>query len=471
MQQLPSVFENNRRLNHILILVIVFLAVVIIGGTNFNGLYGQDSHEYLRFAKNIKNSISGNEVLTTLFWPKLYPIIGAIIGLTGLPMIAVMQGISIIAFIGTILILKKIIALVYEKDATIYLLIGAITQVYFLRGGFLVMSDMISCFFITCTLYFFHKSQHKRTVYNVGFIILFALFAFFTRYASAIILLPVITFSMVQFIRQLPNLTRWIVLISGSCIAIFIIYLNNHFLVESSFRISEWSVKNFFSKELIGRDGVSMHTVPNGLYIFGNFFHFGYLSIGVLLLPFYGKINVKRIETTSILIYLLFIGGLATQNYRFLLILHPFVLILLFPAFIALWQWLQQHKLSAVFIMGVLIFNCCFFMYSFSKTLQAHHIERMIVKEIKRLNSDAPIYSFYVDQSFASYGINNQVYNFYYQEYDTFEKNALVVFNEGAFKDQWKGHPVMNNWNRLHDNYSLDTLVKLQSNWRIYRVK
>lgn len=475
MQQRLSVILDTgltgKYKKYFLPLTVLIIACYMIFFLQFNGLYGQDSHAYLKYAKELKHFVLEGTETSSFFWPIFYPLLGAIVGIVGLPIAMMMQIISIAAFLGTLMQLRKIISLVYAKDATIYIFLGAATQVYFMRGGFLVMSDMLDCFFITTIVWKFLQWQKEKKIQFFVFILLLSFFAFTTRYPSIIVVGPMVVVCSMHYFKLLRFPLQLILGLLVLLIASFIVYLNNRFIIESLHIFHSWNFSNWFSVDLVGRDGVSSHTVPNVLYVFGNLFHIGYLSFGIGLIPFYNRLRMNSTLLLGLILYVLLLVGISTQNYRFLLIVHPIILFLLFPAFDGLWEWLTNKRLRVIFVLGVVVFNASFFIYSFSKTLTVYSTEREIVEALKQINSDAPIYSFYVDQSFTSYGIQNKVYNFYYEDYSDFESGALVVFNESQFKKQWKGHHVMNNWNRLKSNYELDTLKVVKSNWRIYRIK
>jgi len=438
---------------------------------DFNGLYGQDSHEYLRYSKELHASMTNGTVTGDFFWPKGYPFSGAILGLSRIPIDWCLRLISLGALLGTLFYTKKIIHLLTGKDASIFLILGAATQVYFVRAGFLIMSDMLCCFFLMVAFYHYFRFVQQQRILRALLLLLFAAAAFLTRYPSAaLLIIPCLHVGYLVF-RSSTIQLRILFVIVGVLIVGTVILMNQSLIRESAYRFSNWNFMNAFQLTVQSRDGIETRTVPNGLYIFGNAFHLGFLSIGVCLIPFYKRLKKQPFLFASILLYLLLLVGLANQNYRFLVIAHPLVLVFLFPAFDALWDWLSSKRLGMLFISGILLFNTTLFYFSFRKMYSAHQNEKEIVIRIKALHDQHPIYSFYVDQSFASYGIENEVRNLFMKEYYTFDKNALVVFNEALFSEQWKDHRVMQNWNRLKKTSKLDTLVVLETNWIIYRVK
>lgn len=462
--------ENYRHLILLGFPITLFLFIRIY--LDFNGLYGQDSHAYYQYALELKSFFEQGSSLSPFNWPKLFPFIGALIGLTGFPILLGLQLTSLLALVGVLFYGNKCIYLLHQKDGSWFLLLGAASTVYFSRGGLLLMSDMLSAFFIVLAYYHYLSVTLSKKHINTIYVFVFSILAVYTRYPAALLLaLPIIKVLQLSLLK-FPKYLRLILITLVFVLATALLVFNNNMLHLSTQLFSQWSFKNLFTRTFISSDGAVHQWVPNVLYILGSFFHIGLLAFGILLLPFYRKIKTpNKIILVSVALYLLFVGGLLTQNYRFFIISHALVLFLLFPAFSGLWQWLKQKKIHSLFVIGVLSFNIAFYTYSFSKTYQVYRVEKLVVKKLNELNITTPIYSFYVDQSFKSYGIKNEVRNLYYKEFTDFETGALVVFNEHKFASQWVNTPVMNNWQQINELYDLDTLATLTDDWQIYLIK
>lgn len=450
-------------------LVVTTLFVLAIC-MDFNGLYGQDSHAYLAYSKSLREQLLHGTDPGSFFWPKGYPLSGMLLSLTGLPELWALRIVSFLSLIGTLWLGNKWIRLLYDKDGSLLLLLGAATQIYFVRAGFLVMSDMLATFCVVGVFYTYFQLRlaHKKAAFF--WLCLFAVMAFFTRYATAAIILIPVIHGTVLFLRQLPLFWRLSLLVSGTFLTGLLVWANNRIISEAFFQFSNWSFANGFRLTFESRDGITHNTVPNILYVFSNFLHIGYFSMGILLVPYYRKMDSNgRFVLVCVGLYLLFLFGIQMQNYRFLVISHIPILVALFPAFDGFHKWLGGKV--TLFAVGVVLFNGVFTWYSFRKTYKAHCLEREIVSELRPLLKNETIYAFYVDQSFPSYGIQNKVQNFFMKDYDHFEHGAVVVFNEEQFSHQWKKHRVMRNWRRLTANYQLDTLKVLTDNWSIYRIR
>lgn len=456
----------------VVLLAPVILLFVVACVADFNGLYGQDSHAYLLFSENLKNHWLNGTPKMPFFWPEGYPAFGAILSLLGISCLWALRIISLISLIGSLWLAKSCIAFLWKKDGTLWLFLAAVTQIYFVRSGFLVMSDMLCAFFVLTVIYaLLHYRESKATRY-LFLVLLASAGAFYVRYASAVVLFVPVIYTAYLFLMNLRFSLRIVLITAGTSLVLAAVLLNNHFLAEMLNRAEAWSFSYVYERTIVNSDGRITNTIPNGLYIFGNFFHAGYLSCGLFLLPFYKKMDRNSWFLLGLVaVYMIFLAGLNMQNYRFLVVTHLLVVIALFPAFQAAFELVRRPIIRWGLVAGIVCVNGFVGWYSFRKMWAVHSFEKTVTREIRAVEQGEPIYSFYIDQSFPSYGIHNKVYNFYMDDYLVFEKGALVVFNEKNFAEQWKDHRVMRNWNRLKQHYQLDTLRRLEQNWTIYRIR
>lgn len=463
--------ERSSRLRFLPYAVILAGFIVLTFGFEFNGLFGQDAHEYLRFAKALKTEWSTGTPAGDFHWPKAYPMIGATLSYLGISVLFSMQMISLFACFGSIFVANKVIRHLYQADGSLLLLLGAASQVYFLRMGYLVMSDALCAFLIISAVFAYLKLKQETSIKWLAIFLVASVLAFFTRYASLPIVL-VLTMHLLWTTSKKWDL--WIRATLGSILILFgfvLLYANNSALSQIVDRIAEWSPTNLLHRTHSREGRLETNLVPNAMYIWSNFLHLGYLSIGVLLLPWIKQWNFKERELwMAVLIYLIFIGGLEIQNQRFMVLTHLPVLVLVFPAFAALWAWLQSKKLGIAFCGAVLLFNGALFFYSFQKTYKVHRLEKQIVAALQPFDDDTPILSFYVDQSFASYDLPNPTQNLWHS-YPDFIPGGLVVFNPEKFKESWGNGMVMTNWRLLNERHRLLVIKELPENWKIYRIK
>lgn len=93
--ELFEVVNNQKRWGFFVVSGVLFIIFQFI--LDFNGLYGQDSHAYYQYSLKLKAMLQGSENdLGFFFWPKLFPFLGAFIGLTGTPVLLILQLISLL---------------------------------------------------------------------------------------------------------------------------------------------------------------------------------------------------------------------------------------------------------------------------------------------------------------------------------------------------------------------------------------
>lgn len=452
------------------VLAAIYLVVIVV--FDFNGLYGQDSHEYLRFAKELKQSFMLGTAPGYFHWPKFYPVLGAIVSYSGISVLHAMQFISILACFGTIWLAQRSIQLMNGTKGVWLLLLGACTQTYFMRSGMYVMSDALCAFFVMGVFYLYLRLLQKNAVKFYLLMILLSALAVYTRYASIPILIVPIIHSTYQVLVGVRAYTR-----IGLATLLFVLIglsftFNEHLSKQIIEHLSEWKISNLFHRTHYREVRLEVNLVPNIIYIWSNFFHVGFLIFGFLLVPWIKKWSWNyRGLWIAILIYLVFIGGLEIQNQRFMVLSHMPVLLLVYPGFAELWDWLRSRKLQLLFTIGVFAANLSFFYYSFSKTYKVHRIEKEISEQLMKYDHDVWIYSFYVDQSFSSYGLTNHTENLWLMEKPEFIIGSLVVFNEEKFKVSWSDHRLMHNWKKLNEDHELQVLDTLRDNWKIYRIQ
>lgn len=449
----------------------VLLFLILVFGFDFNGLYGQDSHTYLKHALELKQFTFQGEPPGVYIWPKGYPALGYLLSYLGFSMNFTLLLVSISSALIALYFVHRIIQMLYKEDGYWWLLIGATTSTYFIRGAVLVMSDMLAACLIVLAFYWFIRFNQQRKPLLALLFFVFAICSFFVRYASfALWVIPM----LIIFVKLVNALRLTYKIVFGGLLLLLVFALmssNNSFLPVVGNILDQWSLGNFFRRTFDTPSGMLRYRLPNLLQVSLSSFHPGYLSIGILLIPFVTSLKFKNWSIwISLLSYYLFLAGLEIQNYRYFVISHPLILIILHPAFVSLKQFLISRKMFQATMFIFLLLNLGIFFYSFQKTYRVHKLEKKIVSAIVDLNDNSKIYSFEVDQSFPSYGIFNEVENLFIQDIYHFQPGSLAVFNEHKLRDKWKGTTVMNNWNRLVSKHQLDTLISFDEGWEIYRI-
>ena len=172
-----------------LIIFSILVLIRIISG--FNGLYGQDSYEYLRYSRRLTEFFISGKSPGDYFWPVNFPLLGAILSLIIGNNIIALQLISMLSFVFTAFYSLRLIQLIYssnKEDVIYYLSLFLILSPFLFRTAFLVMSDILALFLSTAAIYYIVKYQRGCVRTDFLIAIFFATSAVMTRYAAAVVL-------------------------------------------------------------------------------------------------------------------------------------------------------------------------------------------------------------------------------------------------------------------------------------------
>ena len=104
--------------------------------------------------------------------------------------------------LGTLYFAQRIIQLLFQKDATLFLILGAATQVYFVRMGVMVMTDALCGFLVLGTFYHYFRCVVEKKNVSIIWMLGFATLAFFSRYASIPLIVIPVVHAAILFIRK-----------------------------------------------------------------------------------------------------------------------------------------------------------------------------------------------------------------------------------------------------------------------------
>jgi hypothetical protein len=402
------------------------------------------------------------------YWPKLFPFLGVVMSYLGVSVHFSLQLISLLSILGALYFLQRILQLLYNTSGTWFVLLAAATQVYFVRSALFVMSDALATFWLMGFLFFYLKLRGSKELKFFLLLLVCAVAAVFTRYAAMPLLVIPLIHAFWMVISKWNVFVRIILIAVFGSIAVFVLLFNNQTLDLVSNMFATWDFGNLFRRQFIYDSYPQSYWVPNGMYVWSNFAHVGFLSCGVLLVLWWRRWNFQlKWVWLGVIGYLIFLGGIGFQNQRFMVISHLWVLVLLFPAFVFLQNWLKQRKIWWPFVVSVLLFNSAFFYFSFSKLFAMHQLEKEISVAVNQLEDTPKIYTFYMTSALGSYDVPNQRIDLW-EEHLEFEKGSYVLFNVQQFGTTKR---VMRNWKQLNREFDLKIIDELPENWNIYRIQ
>lgn len=446
---------------------------------SFDGLYGQDAYEYLRYSKALRDFMLLGENPEDYFWSLFYPLFGAIGSIITYNTALILQIISALSLSISTLYLYKILLIIYAKNNTtsLFIVLFFILSPTVFTLGLIVMSDMLAtCFIILCC---YHTLQYSKEqlVKSFYLALLFGMSAVMTRYASFVVLAPFAIYLLFFLFKKKKHLLHLVGLLMLFALLVFPHFYfrnGNPFQFLNHNALTKWSVINFFKSTFITDQGISGFRFPNILYAFYNVFHPRYLVLGFIfiLCLIYKKTLLKApiVFLVSVLLYALFLAGIDTQNPRFLVLSFPLVLVVFFPSFNFLFKKITSNKIKFGLIGLIAISQIWLCAKGIKPIVERNLLEKSIAQEMKKYQNNI-LYSFDMDISLQGRGLNFKYQNLWTKKYTIFEKGALVLFHPTKFNTQWKDKYPITNWQRLNNEYNLMLLENFSEGWKLYKIE
>lgn len=468
-------FDNPH--TYIFIIPIVFIVILQILG--FDGLYGQDSYEYLRYTKAIKEYFIHGTHPGDYYWPVLYPFIGGLLSLIIGSEVLSLNIITTLSLSFCFLYLLKTIKILYPNHqfSLAYIVIFGMLSPFFLKTGLVIMSDVTTAMFIVVTFYYFVRlyTDKQNRIYPILF---FATCAVMTRYPSLFITFPLILYALYLVIKR-KAIKDFLIAICTSflvCIPFFVFQGDSIFNASSNYFFNSWSLMNYFKSSYTTIDGLQTYRFPNLIHSLYVFIHPGYIFIGCIL-SFLCIKNYKltftfpqKITVVSILLYVVFLAGIPFQSTRILGLVFPIVLLFFYPYFLQLMEFKVIRKNLVVLGIVSVVFQLSLWIFTFQHPYKRAVFEKEMVKVLTPYQGKK-LYSFDIDISIQGRGLDFEYKNLYMEKYNDFKKNDLVLFNPMKFSKQWVGKNPMINWNFLKENYQLKIIEECPNGWKLYQIQ
>ena len=440
----------------------------------FNGLFGQESHEFLRCSKLVAAYLGGGAEPVPFSWPVVFPACAALLQIIFPPLIS-LQTLSILAAVFCFIYFCRTLSLLYpggtqrQRYASVFLLCAP----FFVRSALLGLPDMLCCAFLMA-MYFFHaKFQREGNIYQLVQALIVGLLAVQTRYSSLfllLILLPVI----IAAIRKRPS--NALLLLGGTIMAITPSVMlrspgNLDFLNFSW--ISLWSPANYFHDNFFTNEGAFIYTLPNILSTLGVFCHPSLCFIGPLLLFFYARTHYKRDHLwwwISLTVYLLFIAGFPYQHLRFLFLPLPLLLLILYPGFEPMMAIFKSRNTRVLLITLIAVFQ---FGLIVRTVLPAYRFQKEEIAVVKMLRKYPPgeLYTFSIDKALLSYNVKHTVNNLWLPEHSSVTTGALFLYNPERFGYEMNTTPPGFIFRQLKREGRLSLLESTPDGWNLYSVR
>lgn len=478
------------RLKNLPLLMPVVLAALAML-LRFNGLYGQDAHEYLRQSRALFARLCGGQAQVSAGWGEAdfaggYPLAGALLQVLGMDAVLALQVVSVLSAGAVLWLFERLLRVLTpgtsRRSRWLYAALPLALSPLLLRSGLVVMSDAMGLALALAALWQgLLALEPRRRAGAVVWAAGLAVLAVTTRFALVALLLPLLAAVTWQLVQR----GRWMWLLTATTAAG--LALLPHFWVkngaETAFLqhslLQEWSLAHFFQSNFDTPSGTLRHTLPNALYLLFPLVQpaFCLLLPGLFFLVKRTDVRLfsKKILLVCLVAYLTLLGGLPHQNLRYLLPAYVVVLLLLFPAWDRMVAYgsyffprLTRGVLTAT--MAVQVLCAAFFL---QPTLLRHRLEQTLAAELRPLlPSGATLFAFDVDVALRSYLPDIQHKNLWVRRYGQgdWTNGSFILFNEPALCEQWAGQNPMLNWAFVQRYFRLRPLRQLSGGWVLYEV-
>ncbi len=445
---------------------------------HFNGLYGQDSHEYFRYSGELVNSFAKGTSVNAFFWPTLYPLIGACISLVFGNLLTVLQLLSICslgAFLVAMFQLLKLCDYNREYSAYYILILGGLSP-FLMRNSVVVMSDVLALAFLSWSLVLAAKYYNKKST-PLSFVLasLLGSLAVFTRFQSAIILMPIFTILAVISLqrRQITALLSALVLAIIPAAIHLLIQQGNIEGVSSHYGLQQWSVLHFFQSEFSGPDGVLIFNFPNILYTSTSWMWPGLFSIGLIGAFFLKRSHLKNpVIIVCVLIYFLnalFLAGPPFQNSRHHLLIMPIILFVFAAPIEILLRKITARRVRYFLVLSFSIFQTLLCIRALYPTISNGLSQKEIAHYLHHHYPGETVYTMGIDMALKSYQIDLTIVNTYSEKLSDFQKGELFLINEhwqiNAFQNM---NPTIN-WEEAR-KHEPKQVYKFNDGWVLYQL-
>ncbi|HRI59847.1 MAG TPA: glycosyltransferase family 39 protein, partial [Saprospiraceae bacterium] len=479
-------------LNHLLRLfplLVVASLIILAYILSFNGLYGQDAHEYLRLSRVFFVQLHGDtSPMGGVGRSEMaggYPMAGALLGFLIPDAVLALQVVSWIAAGASAWMFVRLLGLwapgTSAKSRTTFTWQVLVLSPYFVRAGLTVMSDALGLLFFLAALFLGLQVLESGRSKGAVWAAVFAGLAMITRFTTAAFLLPFAAAIGWHLLRR--RQFGWIL---AAALAGFVVMLPHFYfgvmggLEQNAFghsTLRDWSLGSFFNNTFTNTNGTAHYFLPNILYVFAPLAHPGFCLPVSLLFLMAKKTDFhhpsQRVLLICLAAFLFFIGGLPCQNMRYLLPAFSVLLLFLFPAWDRFFSYgfYFLKKLTWMFIGVIITMQVIGTIGILAHPLKRNRLETAIVAEVQPVVPPGSLlFTFDVEGAMRTYLPDIQIESLWGQRYADFPPGSFILFNESGLRKQWQGQNPMLNWDFAEENYELRELRALPAGWGLYEV-
>jgi hypothetical protein len=445
---------------------------------DYAGVNGQDAHDHWRLARAWMEWWVGGVRPEAAEHPHGYPFLGALVGLSGVGGLWGLRLVSLFAFAALMLALRAILLRLHGAGAMRpidrYLLLAAATCPFLLRYAATVMSDVTAMALLMGSFLALLRWLDQGRWPDVLWCMLLGMWSLWVRMAVA----PMLLVMGAALVLDVPTGRALRLAVSGMlAFAAGLLLLRPAYADVVGTRLwvplSDWSPWNIFARVHRSDDGLLAYQLPNALYVLKLFLHPGFLLLGPVLLLFVRMADLAhrpvRWGVAALVAYIAFIACMPFQNDRVLLLVLPFALLLLYPAFSRLEEWLRVRRVHpAAWMSLVLLLQLVFAGYALRPLMEQARVERELAIVVDRSGADH-VLTHGMGAAFGNLCPDVSVTELWYGELAVLETGSLIVVKPAEMDRQWRGLPPAYNWSKACAQ-GMDTLAEHPAGWLVAKL-
>ncbi len=446
---------------------------------DYEGVNGQDGHDHWRLARAWMDWWLGGARPRMIEHPHGYPFLGALVGMSGIGALAGLRAVSLGAFVVLVMVVRTFMIKLHGSAARApvdrYLLVTLATSPFLLRYSTTVMSDVTAMALLWCALWLLlHWLRGGRTGAALG-CVLFGAWALWVRMAVAPVLLVIVVALVVGPLNGRGLRLRWAGFLLVTGIVVFLSagmvdMLGGQLWVP----LAEWSPLNLLSRVHRSDDGELRYLLPNFIYVLKVVVHPGFLLLGPLLIMFVRRDQLRlpmgQWMGAALFVYLGFIACLPFQNDRVLLLALPFVVVLLYPAYVRWERWLERrHVPHRTWLVPLLLSQAVLAGRALRPFMQQAQVERELAAVVNTSGASR-VYTHGMGAAFFNHCPGKAITELWYEELRRMPEGALLVVRPGDMGTQWQGLAPASNWYQAQGQ-GMDTLMVHPSGWLVGRLR
>ncbi|MCX7877187.1 MAG: hypothetical protein N2510_00940 [Ignavibacteria bacterium] len=376
-----KVYLKNSLWFYILFFLSLFIRVLFLVISGFDGLYGQDAYEYLECSERFKNELAELKIPEKFFyWPSGYFIVSSLTSIiTFQAMHVTTLGISLIS--GSLLapfvyrlsehLIRNYFAEYGIQKAAVYAGLITVFSGVLIKSSVVIMSDALALTLLVRSVYYLVKYSRKFSLATLLFSVILLSISIMIRYANLLFLPVIFVILGYLFITNDNNkiILKHVLIsfIAGTVIFIpELYYISKYGISYFGYQggpptwASGWNLLNFFRNEFVSYDGIRHYKLINAIYYLTPVFHPLYIfAFGITFIYGLWKIlRLKKILSTLLLVswiavYYLYLGGVPFQSLRYTMSFLPALIVLSSIGFS--FMRLKPLIKGLVFVFGVIL--------------------------------------------------------------------------------------------------------------------